>query len=48
MAAAYAVEEAILNALLAAESMTGQDGLTVPALPADRLQDLLRQYGRLA
>jgi len=48
MAAAYATEEAILNALLAAETMTGRDGLTVPALPHDRLQGLLRQYNRLA
>jgi D-aminopeptidase len=47
MAAAYATEEAILNALLAAETLTGRDGLTVPALPHDRLQELLRQYNRL-
>ena len=47
MVAAYATEEAILNALLAAETMTGRDGLTVPALPHDHLQDLLRQYNRL-
>jgi L-aminopeptidase/D-esterase-like protein len=47
MAAAYATEEAILNALLAAETMTGRDGLTVPALPHDRLQELLRLYNRL-
>ncbi len=48
MAAAYATEEAILNSLLAAETMTGRDGLTIPALPHDRLQALLRQYNRLA
>ena len=47
MAAAYATEEAILNALMAAETMTGRDDLTVPALPHDRLQALLRQYNRL-
>jgi D-aminopeptidase len=47
MAVAYAVEEAILNALLAAETMTGRAGLTIPALPHDRLQVLLRQYYRL-
>ncbi len=46
-AAAYAAEEAILNALLAAETMTGFNGLTVPALPHDRLQAVLRQYHRL-
>ena len=48
MAASYATEEAILNALLAAETMTGREGLTVPALPHDRLQAVLRQYNRLA
>jgi len=34
--------------LLAAETITGKDGLRVPALPHDRLQDILRQYNRLA
>lgn len=48
LAVAYATEEAILNALLAAESMTGRDGLTVQALSHDRLQAVLRQYNRLA
>jgi L-aminopeptidase/D-esterase-like protein len=47
MAAAYASEEAILNALLAAETMTGRDGLRVPALPHERLVDLLNQYRKL-
>jgi D-aminopeptidase len=32
-----AVEESIVNALLAAETMTGRSGNTVYALPADRL-----------
>jgi len=45
--AAYATEEAILNALVAAETMTGRDGLTVPALPQDTLKDLMKQNGRL-
>lgn len=47
LATVEAVEEAVLNALLAAGTMTGRDGLLAPALPADRLCDLLRQYGRL-
>jgi len=47
MAAAYAAEEAILNALLAAETMTGRDGLRVPALPHERLVTLLKQYRRI-
>jgi D-aminopeptidase len=42
-----ATEEAILNAMVAAETMTGRDSLTVPALPHDRLQAALRKYGRL-
>jgi D-aminopeptidase len=36
-----AVEESILNALLAAETMTGRDGNTVHALPAELLLDAL-------
>jgi L-aminopeptidase/D-esterase-like protein len=47
MAAAYAAEEAILNALLAAETMTGREGLRVPALPHERLVELLKQYKRI-
>ena len=47
LATVEAVEEAILNALLAAETMTGRDGLVVPALPPDRLCELLRRHGRL-
>lgn len=41
------VEEAILNALVAAETMIGRDGHTLHALPHDRLLALLRRYGRL-
>ena len=41
-AAIDAVEEAILNALLAAETMTGRDGNTVHALPHDALVRALR------
>lgn len=42
-----ATEEAIVNALVAAETMEGIDGNTVYALPHDRLRELLRKYGRL-
>lgn len=41
-----ATEEAILNALVAAESMTGRDGITVHALPHERLVAALAKYGR--
>ncbi len=42
-----ATEEAIINALVAAETMTGANDVTVHALPHDRLQEVLRKYGRL-
>ena len=46
-ATVQATEEAIINALLAAETMTGADDLRVPALPHDRMRAILRKYGRL-
>jgi D-aminopeptidase len=46
-AALEATEEAVYNALLRAQTMTG-NGVTVEALPIDRLRDVLRQYGRPA
>jgi len=39
-----ATEEAILNALCAAETMTGRDGITARALPHDRLVDVVARY----
>ena len=42
-----ATEEAILNALLAAETMTGANGVRVEALPHDRLLAAMRKYGRM-
>ncbi|MDX2059322.1 MAG: P1 family peptidase [Gemmatimonadales bacterium] len=42
-----ATAEAILNAMLAAETMTGADGRRVHALPHDRLLAALRKYGRI-
>ncbi|HKC26214.1 MAG TPA: P1 family peptidase, partial [Thermoanaerobaculia bacterium] len=41
-----ATEEAIVNAMLGAETMTGANGLTVEALPHERLREVLRKYGR--
>ncbi len=46
-ATAQATEEAIINALVAAETMTGYKGNTVYALPHDRLQEALKKYNRL-
>jgi L-aminopeptidase/D-esterase-like protein len=42
-----AVEEAIINALVAAETMTGRNGTTAVAIPHERLRDVLRKYNRL-
>ena len=47
LATVQATEEAIVNALVAAETMTGINGNTVYALPHDRLRDALRKYNRL-
>jgi len=46
-ATAQATEEAIVNALVAAETMTGRDGNRAIALPHDRLVEVLKQYDRL-
>jgi D-aminopeptidase len=45
-ATAEATEEAIVNALLAAETMTGRDGVTAHALDPDRLLEIMRAHGR--
>jgi L-aminopeptidase/D-esterase-like protein len=41
-----ATEEAILNAMIGADTMTGFNGHTVMALPHDRLRQAMRKYGR--
>ncbi len=46
-AAVQATEEAIVNAMLAADTLTGQSGHRVTALPHDRLREVLKKYGRL-
>src|SRR3954454_20044678 len=45
-AAIEATEEAIVNALVAAETMVGRDGVTARALPHDRLTEVMTRYGR--
>ncbi len=47
-AAADATEEAIVNALCAATTMTGVNSRTAYAIPLDRLEEVMRKYGRLA
>ncbi len=45
-AAVEATEAAIVNALLAAETMVGRDGITAHALDHERLLDIMARYGR--
>jgi D-aminopeptidase len=47
VATVEATEEAVLNALVAAETMTGREGRVVEAIPTDRLVDIVRRHGRL-
>lgn len=47
-ATVQATEEAVVNAMVAAETMTGADDVTVHRLPHDRLRDILRRYNRLS
>ncbi len=42
-----ATEEAIVNAMVGAETMTGIDNHTVDALPHEKLQEVLKKYNRL-
>jgi L-aminopeptidase/D-esterase-like protein len=43
-----ATEEAIVNALVAGRTMTGNKGTTVPGLPLDQVKSLLARHGLLA
>lgn len=45
-AVAEATEEAIVNALVAAKTMTGRDGITAHALDHERLEAVMRAHGR--
>jgi L-aminopeptidase/D-esterase-like protein len=47
LATVRATEEAIVNAMVAADTMTGVDGHTAIALPHDRLREVLKKYNRL-
>jgi D-aminopeptidase len=46
-ATVQATEEAIVNALVAAETMTGINSDTVYGIPHERLREVLRKYNRL-
>lgn len=45
-ATTYVTEEAIINALVAAEDMTGHE-ISAKALPHDEVKELMNKYGRL-
>ena len=47
LATVEATEEAVVNAMVAAETMTGIDNHTVIALPHERLREVLKKYNRL-
>ena len=47
LATAEATEEAIVNAMVAGETMDGINGNRVHALPHDRVREILDRYGRL-
>lgn len=48
LATVQATEEAVVNAMVGAETMTGIDNHTVIALPHDKLREVLKKYNRLA
>jgi L-aminopeptidase/D-esterase-like protein len=47
LATVQATEEAVVNAMVAAETMKGVDDHEVIALPHDRLREVLKKYNRL-
>jgi len=46
-ATVFATEEAVINAMVAAETMIGRDYHRTVALPHEELKQALRKYGRL-
>jgi L-aminopeptidase/D-esterase-like protein len=47
-ATVQATEEAVINAMVAAETMTGINDHKVIALPHEKLRAVLKKYNRLA
>ena len=47
LATVQATEEAVVNAMVAADTMTGIDNHTVISLPHERLREALKKYNRL-
>nr|WP_298997100.1 P1 family peptidase [uncultured Allomuricauda sp.] len=48
LATIEATEEAILNSLFAAETMTGRDGHTINSIPKDKILDILKKYNKIS
>jgi hypothetical protein len=46
-ATVQATEEAVTNAMLAAETITGADNVRAEAIPHERLREIMRKYNRL-
>ncbi|GAC1428799.1 MAG: P1 family peptidase [Terriglobales bacterium] len=47
LATVQATEEAVINAMIAADTMTGINNHTVIALPHEKLREILKKYNRL-
>jgi L-aminopeptidase/D-esterase-like protein len=45
-ATTQATEEAIINAMVAAETMVGRDNHRIIAIPHDAIRQALKKYGR--
>jgi len=48
LATVQATEEAVINAMVAAETMKGINDFEVIALPHDKLREALKKYNRLS
>ena len=46
-ACAYASEEAIINSMIAAEDMVGHNGVSIKALPHDKLCEIMKLHNRM-
>jgi D-aminopeptidase len=47
LATIESTEEAILNALFTAKTVTGRDGHTIESLPIDKVLELMKKYNKL-
>ncbi|HWA32949.1 MAG TPA: P1 family peptidase, partial [Cyclobacteriaceae bacterium] len=47
LATIEATEEAILNSMFAAKTMTGRGGSKVESLPLDKVMELMKKYGKV-